>query len=186
MSFSAVLLCGGESQRMGRDKSLVEWNGTPLWQLQLEKLRALLPREIFLSARNDKPWRPRDVTLVLDAEPASCGPRGGIAAALRICQSDHLLVLAIDLPLIHVGYLKSMLQRIARGVGVVPVSDGRFEPVAAIYPRGVVDAFSRHAESLQTLLRELIDRGCMTAVGVQPRDRELFRNVNEPADLIAS
>src|SRR4051794_12428711 len=63
VSFSAVLLCGGESRRMGRDKATVAWNGAPLWQSQLATLRALQPATIFLSAREEKPWRPPDVKL---------------------------------------------------------------------------------------------------------------------------
>lgn len=185
MSFSAVLLCGGESRRMGRDKSLVEWKGTALWKLQLEKLRALSPDQIFVSAREDRPWRPAEVPIVLD-ESAARGPRSGIAAALRACQSDHLLVLAIDLPLMSVAYLRSLVQRAQRGVGIVPNNEKRFEPVAAIYPREIAAAFDDERESLQSLLRGLTDRGEMIPIEVQPSDRELFRNVNAPADLIAS
>lgn len=185
MSFSAVLLCGGESRRMGRDKAVLEWSGVPLWQLQLKKLRALLPDTIFLSARSDKAWRPRDVALVLDDRDAR-GPLSGIAAASRVCESDHLLVLAIDLPLMSVSYLQGMVQRVRREVGIVPIIGERFEPVAAIYPRQAADVFSDSARSLQTLLRELVNRGRMIAAEVKPGAHELFRNVNEPADLIAS
>lgn len=184
MTFSAVLLCGGESRRMGRDKALVEWDGAPLWQIQLMKLRALPLDRILLSARNDKPWRPADVAIVLDESDAR-GPLSGILAAFSACESDHLLVLAIDLPLMTVAYLQSLMQRARRGVGVVPMIDERFEPVAAIYPRGIADAFLQH-DSLQSVLHDLVDRGEMIVDDVQPADRELFRNVNEPADLIAS
>ena len=53
MTFSAVLLAGGESRRMGTDKATFLFRGKPLWQAQLETLRKLRPAEIFLSARTD-------------------------------------------------------------------------------------------------------------------------------------
>lgn len=185
MSFSAVLLCGGESSRMGRDKADVEWNGQALWQLQLGKLRALRPEKILISARTDKHWRPADATLILD-ELEMRGPMSGVAAALRVCESEHLLVLAIDLPLITSQYLDSMLCRASRGTGIVPTIGGRFEPVAAVYARESAGAFETGATSLQTVIYDLVCRGEMRALDVQPHERAFFRNVNQPADLLAS
>ena len=42
MTFSALLLAGGESRRMGRDKATIEFDGRPLWKRQMELLRALV------------------------------------------------------------------------------------------------------------------------------------------------
>ena len=46
MKISAVLLAGGESRRMGKDKATLFFGGKPLWQIQLELLRKLEPSEI--------------------------------------------------------------------------------------------------------------------------------------------
>jgi len=48
MNISAVLLAGGESRRMGRDKTTLQSRGKPLWQVQLELLQELEPTEIFV------------------------------------------------------------------------------------------------------------------------------------------
>ena len=185
MNFSAVLLSGGESRRMGRDKATIAWSGGPLWQSQLATLRALQPTTIFLSAREEKPWRPVDVKLVIDADE-SRGPMAGIAATLRACETTHLVVLAIDLPLMTSAYLREMLARTAPGRGVVPRIGDRFESVCAIYPRESLSAFERGAASLQVLVAKLISNGYMEPREVSPSDYELFKNVNEPADLAAS
>jgi molybdopterin-guanine dinucleotide biosynthesis protein A len=58
MNISAVLFAGGESRRMGKDKATVLFRGKPLWQIQLDLLRALQPAEIFVSARSAV-WRRR-------------------------------------------------------------------------------------------------------------------------------
>ncbi|MFL6583866.1 MAG: molybdenum cofactor guanylyltransferase [Chthoniobacterales bacterium] len=183
MSLSAVLLCGGESHRMHRDKATIEWRHQPLWERQMQTLRELQPEAIFLSARSDPDWRPSDVTLVLDV-PDSRGPRAGILAVLAACVTDHLVVLAIDLPFITSSFLRSMLQRVRGGVGLVPKIGEEFEPVAAIYPRGSIDAFKRAGSSLQPLVRELVDDGLLDVLEVAASDRQLFRNINEPADLL--
>src|SRR6516165_1804185 len=97
VTFSAVLLAGGESRRMGTDKATFLFRGKPLWQIQLETLRALRPAEIFVSARTDPTWRPNDMPFIADIPP-SCGPLSGLAASLDQMRTTHLLALAIDMP----------------------------------------------------------------------------------------
>ena len=96
MNISAALLVGGESRRMGQDKATVVFHGKPLWEIQLDLLRKLRPREIFLSARSEPVWRPADVHFVPDQTP-SRGPLSGLAATLPRIRTDHLLALAIDM-----------------------------------------------------------------------------------------
>ena len=82
LSLSAVLLAGGESRRMGTDKATFVFRGKPLWQVQLETLQKLRPKEIFVSARIDPPWRREDVLFVADLPP-SRGPLSGLAASMN-------------------------------------------------------------------------------------------------------
>ena len=188
MSLTAVLLCGGESRRMGRDKSMMDWGGRPLWQVQLEKLRESAPDKILLSAREDPDWRPADVDFVADDAP-SRGPLSGLAAALAISPSDHLLALAIDLPHLSASQLQWITEMAAPGVGAATLLDDRIEPLAAIYPRESAQFFrdaldTREYFSLQPLIRDLADTGRMRLINVASSDRELYKNVNTPEDLM--
>src|SRR5262245_21418784 len=56
VQFSAVLLAGGKSSRMGRDKAALVVDGVPLWQRQLATLRAAGAREVFVSGAARGPW----------------------------------------------------------------------------------------------------------------------------------
>ena len=165
MSHAAVLLAGGKSSRMGRDKSALPVNGEPLWQRQLAVLRATEPAEIFISGKSDGPYANCGVEILADDIP-DCGPLGGIATALRRCTSERLLVLAVDMPAMTAEFLRSLLgesQRTAKGIIPSVAADGRrradsqpairnpksesesarllpsaatnIEPLAGIYPR---------------------------------------------------
>jgi molybdopterin-guanine dinucleotide biosynthesis protein A len=186
MNISAVLLAGGESRRMGRDKATLEFRGKPLWQIQLELLRKLKPREIFVSARTDPSWRPPDATFVQDDRP-SRGPLSGLAAALRKVQSSHLLALAIDMPFMTEKYLRSLCHQIEEGCGIVAMIGGRAEPLAAIYPAeahvDLAAALSGNNYSLQSLTKALVNAGKLRVVVVAREEEQLFRNLNEPADV---
>jgi molybdenum cofactor guanylyltransferase len=183
---SAVLLAGGESHRMGRDKATLPFRGKALWQNQLELLRKLKPAEIFISARTDPKWRPHDVIFVADTSP-SRGPLSGLAAALDRTTTSHLLALAIDMPCMSSEYLEFLCAQIEPGRGVLPTIDQCAEPLSAIYPREAATDASKTLTntdfSLQSLTRELVAAGKLQPISVKDRDRNLFRNVNEPSDF---
>ena len=186
MALTAVLLAGGESRRLGRDKATTEWRGRALWELQLEKLRALNPTEILLSARSDPPWRPSDVRLVLDAFP-SRGPLSGLTAALASARSENLIVLAVDMPFMTLAHLQDLCALASAGKGVIPMIEERAEPLSAIYPLGACALFQEALQSddfsLQSIVRKLIASGMVGGMPVSEGERVLYKSVNEAGDL---
>ncbi len=186
MNISAVLLAGGESRRMGRDKATLAFRGKPLWQIQLDLLRKLQPAEILVSARTDPAWRPFDVRFVPDAQP-SRGPLSGLAAALTATKTTHLLALAIDMPLMTAEHLQFLCGQIEPGRGVLPLIGQRAEPLAAIYPaEAEIDlsaALSGTDFSLQTVTKQLLKSGKLRPIDLSTNDKALYRNLNEPTDF---
>ena len=186
MNITAVLLAGGESRRMGRDKATLLFHGKPLWQIQLELLRRLKPAEILVSARTDPSWRPADVQFVADDLP-SRGPLSGIAASLAQVHTAHLLALPMDMPFMRESYLHYLCDQIEPGTGVVPTIDGRAEPLAAIYPREADNDFRTALAgtdfSVQSVVRRLVESGKLQEVRVKEHEMKLFLNLNELSDL---
>jgi molybdopterin-guanine dinucleotide biosynthesis protein A len=189
VSFSAVLLAGGESRRMGTDKATFLFRGKPLWQIQLETLRKLRPKEIFVSARIDPPWRREDVLFVADVPP-SRGPLSGVAASLVKIHTAHLLALAIDMPFMSENYLRSICDAVGPRQGVVAKIDNRAEPLAAVYPREAeIDfrtALAGTDFSMQNVVRLLVRSGKLQEISVTKQERGLFRNVNNASDVDAT
>jgi molybdopterin-guanine dinucleotide biosynthesis protein A len=186
MSLSAALLAGGESRRMGRDKATLEWRGRPLWQWQMEKLRALSPDNIFLSARTDVSWRPGDAELIVDLAP-SRGPLSGLAAALEAMETNHLLALAIDMPFVTTEHLQHLRDLAVNGKGVVPIIEGKAEPLCAVYPKEARPVFleALHGTdfSLQPIVRQLIGLDLLRELPVSGDEQKFYQNINQPRDL---
>jgi molybdopterin-guanine dinucleotide biosynthesis protein A len=186
MNLSAVLLAGGESRRMGKDKATAHFQGKPLWRVQLNLLQEAQPAEIFLSARSDPDWRPADVKFVAD-EPPSRGPLSGVAASLGRIGTKHMLALAIDMPFMNEKYLRFLCDQAEPGCGVLPMIGDRAEPLAAIYPGearvDLVAALSGLDFSLQTATQRLVHAGRLRVIAVAEAEKEFFRNLNEPTDF---
>jgi molybdopterin-guanine dinucleotide biosynthesis protein A len=183
--FSAVVLAGGRSSRMGSPKALVEVEGIPLWLRQAAVLQSLRPAELVISAGSEwepgkGPWK-----VVVDRSPGR-GPLGGIDAALATMTTDYLLVLAVDMPAMLPEYLRTLVG-LAGPKGVVPVDAGLYQGLAAVYPRSagalVEEYLGGDDFSLQRFLRAAVAQGLMKAAPVSAAERPLFRNVNRPDDL---
>lgn len=186
MTFSAVLLAGGESRRMGRDKAAVVFRDEPLWRRQLRVLRDLRPEKVFVSARTESSWLPDDTELLRD-EPPSRGPLSGLAKALEQMQTSHLLVLAVDMPFVTREQLRFLCSKANDGCGVVPLIGERAEPLAAIYPKESAADFAAALAgpdySLQRLVRQLAASGKVRLLPVPSKDEDLFLSLNKPSDF---
>jgi molybdopterin-guanine dinucleotide biosynthesis protein A len=181
-----VLLAGGQSRRMGKDKATLLLRGKPLWQIQLDLLRKLELAEIFISARTDPAWRPSEMQFVPD-DPPSRGPLSGLTVSLAGMRGTHLLALAVDMPLMTETFLRSLCDQIEPGRGVLPMIEDRAEPLTAIYPADAhvdfVEALSGNEFSLQSLTKRLVKAGKLRAFNVPKEKEMLFRSLNDPADL---
>jgi len=162
------------------------FQGEPLWKTQIELLRQLRPKEILVSAQTDPGWRPVDTEFLADRQP-SRGPLSGITAALSRITTDHLLVLAIDVPFMTEAYLRSLCAGIQAGQGVVPINQNLAEPLVAVYPRDAAVEFEHALTgddfSLQPLIRKLIALGKLRPIDVSAGEASFFHNLNEAKDL---
>ena len=181
---SAALLAGGRSLRMGRDKCLIEIDGTPLWQRQLALL-STLSTDIMVAAPNRPEWCPANAQWLPD-RVTNCGPLAGLEAALTASSHTRVLLLAVDLPDMTGSYLRHLVAQTSDICGVVPVIDDLFQPLSAIYPQAALPAVTRHLaepdKSMQRLLRELALDGTMKSIPVPSAELGIFRNLNSPQD----
>jgi molybdenum cofactor guanylyltransferase len=186
MTLTAVLLAGGESRRMGRDKATITFRGQPLWQRQLELLQGLRPEKIFVSVRKEPSWLPLGTELLLD-EPPFRGPLSGLTKALASMKTSHLAVLAVDMPFMTSEQMRFLCGLAIVGRGLVPMVNDRAEPLAAIYPREAATDFAAALAgsdfSLQRLTRNLARAGRIQMLNVSEEAQGFYQSVNEPDDV---
>jgi len=186
MTLTAVLLAGGDSRRMGRDKAAIVFRGEALWRRQIDVLRSLRPEKIFVSLRKEPSWLPLDAELLLD-EPPFRGPLGGLTRALVSMRTSHLVALAVDMPFMTSEQMRVLWSLATIDCGVLPMIGARAEPLAAIYPREAGGEFAAALASddfsLQRLSRSLVQLDKLRIFEVPQRDEGLYRSVNEPGDF---
>ena len=172
---------------MGRDKAAVVLAGQPLWQRQVATLAALQPRELFISGKADGPYANAGREVIEDLHPGR-GPLSGLEAACWRMQTPLLCVLAVDLPWMTSAFLERIVKMAMRdGRGVVPQDGENYEPLAAVYPRGILTLVAGQLhqadQSMQWLIRRAMELDLVIPYVLTDEERPLFRNVNTPADL---
>ena len=186
MIFTAVILTGGRSQRMGRDKAFIEQQGQSLLARQIELVRKLHPEEVLISGRTGTDYGGFDCPIIHDAFPHR-GPLAGIEQALHLARSPLLLVLAVDMPAMMGAILMKLLGECTLNSGVVPRWEDHLEPLAAVYPK----TSHRMAHTMLTegfgavhqFARLCVEAGLMRFHEISPKDRACFTNWNSPEDI---
>ena len=185
-ALSGLVLAGGKSTRMGRDKALIKYDGLPLIEHQIRKLAEAGCKPIFISGRGYEKFGQTVEDLIPD-----CGPMGGIYSGLKKVDSDRCLVLAVDLPHVRASFLQLLIEK-SSGVDVAyPVSTHGAEPLCAVYRKEcclpVMEKFIQNKElSLQNLIQTILKKG--KGLGIKKSEwkkfgSDLFSNLNSPEDL---
>jgi molybdopterin-guanine dinucleotide biosynthesis protein A len=179
-----LVLAGGESRRMGRDKTLLTWGDGDLLDHALKRLRDVVVEARIVSGSEG---RHADRGVAVDTDAGTCA-LGGVLAGLVAAAGRPGLVLAVDMPLVPSALLARLLEHARDGDVVVPLSPRGEEPMCALYGPACLEPIRRRLERgdlkmtafwgdvrvhrLET--REIADLG----------DPELmFLNVNTPLDL---
>ncbi|MBX3426768.1 MAG: molybdenum cofactor guanylyltransferase [Pirellulales bacterium] len=195
----AVILCGGRSRRMGRDKASLPWGERTVLQHVVEVVGAIVPTcriVVVAAAEQPLPELPGEVRIVRDLVPGQ-GPLAALVAGLSALQDDAetALVAACDAPLVRPAPLAWLLERLATAgpevAGVVPESDGRLHPLTAAYWTNIVEALTAALAAGKRSLHEAL-RGTtvelLAAEELRKIDPELAMlvNCNTPEEFAAA
>jgi molybdopterin-guanine dinucleotide biosynthesis protein A len=184
-ALTAFVLAGGKSSRMGTDKAFLEFSGRSLLGNALELARAVTAEVRIVG----DPVKLSSFGTVVPDVYRDRGPLGGIHAALASSDAELNLIIAADLPLLDVRFLKHLIDIAGNydALVTVPRVHGHYEPLCAVY-RKEFGAFAGEALAenrnkvdalFSTIAVQLVSDDELTTGGFSPT---MFRNVNTPDD----
>lgn len=156
-TLSLLILAGGKSSRMKKDKSQLPWQDSttlthmltnsyvyPFERTVISANRIIEPQELpdFIRKKTNQREHTTEYIHLSDKRRLSvvsdlytdCGPLGGMEAAMRLYPSDCWLILAVDLPFYDFSRLPALLAADTPEYdAVIPVINGRENPLAALY-----------------------------------------------------
>ena len=185
----AIVLAGGQSERMGQDKALITVHGMTLLEHVIVALMPVVNKILVVADIPDK-YPLSCGRVVADTFPG-CGPVGGILTGLTALGAGYHLVVGCDMPALQLGVLQLLAKAVMPGWDAfVPMIGGQAEPLCAIYSHTAGPKLLRFLESDRRSAREALDMLQVKWLGegvLRRVDPQLisFTNVNAPEDLKA-
>jgi len=180
---NGLVLAGGQSLRMGRDKGSIAWHGKPQREYMVDLLRPIC-HDVLLSCR---PEQVADLQRVCPTIPDSfsdLGPFGAILSAFRSQPDRAWLVVACDLPLLDqttIEYLVASRSVKSIATAYQSTTDQLPEPLITIWePKAYAVMLSFLAQGYSCPRKVLINSN--TRILTVP-NRDALQNVNTPEDL---
>ena len=190
MTPGAVVLCGGESRRMGVPKAWLPFGPERLLQRVVRLVgTAARPVVVVAAVGQELPELPADVVIARDPV-AGRGPLQGLAAGFAAMPDPVNLVFATatDVPFLEPLWISRLVERIGDADLVIPKIDGHLHPLAALYRRTAVlpviasllaEDRLRTAALADAVRAQIVDEDDLR--DVDPRFGTL-RNLNQPED----
>lgn len=182
VALSAIVLAGGKSSRMGRDKALIEINGVPLLKRTCDAAKHCTDLVYVVTS-----WRDRYEAIVPDVQwIEESSPRSPIIAfseALEQVSTDWMLLLACDLPRLQGEILKQWIAQLAETPIIVPRRNQRWEPLCGFYRRDCLPRLQQYLAKGQRSFQHWLDSETVQELVVN--DRQILFNCNSPDDLKA-
>ena len=187
---SGIVLAGGISRRLGRNKALESIGGEPLIARVIGRLSEIAGATVVVVADMDQAARlplPERSTVTEDVYPGK-GSLGGIFSGLRQATSPWSMVVACDMPFLNLDLIRYMLSLREGQDVVVPLAEGRPEPTHALYSKSCLPFIDDQLESGDLKIARFYDKVDVRYVSEEETarfdpDHLSFFNVNTQEDL---
>lgn len=190
-----LIIAGGRSSRMGRDKALLSVGGLPLIAVLLERMAPHCGRIVIAAGdeRRAREYRAaiapvlesgaiaeRRVAFALDRY-AGCGPLAGLHAGLSELKTGWALVMGSDMPNVSASLLARMRSAAASAGAAAAVVHAPGQPFHALYRASLAREAAERLERGDRRFMALLDRPDAVAVAPETdEEREAFVNLNTP------
>lgn len=188
-----VVLCGGESRRMGRPKAWLAFGDELLLPRVVRLLgEVVAPIVVVAAPGQDVPIMPAEIEIVRDAEHGR-GPLQGLAAGLEALRgrAEAAYVSSCDVPFLLPAFVRRLIGLLGHWAICVPDAGGFLHPLSAVYRIEIADVAARLLAANRLRSSLLIEQAPTRIVqpeefaDVDPTFQSL-RNLNTLADYEAA
>jgi molybdopterin-guanine dinucleotide biosynthesis protein A len=193
MRRGAIILCGGQSSRMGGDKGLLPFGNETMLQRVVRIVATVvnLSNVIVVAAKNQQlPELPSEVQILRDRENFQ-GPLAAVTKGLESLKSlDAAFVIGCDAPLLVPVFVEYLFDQLGDSEAVIP-EDEHLHSLCAVYRTSVLNVFERHFAAGNRSLHRVVsslEAARLPTAKLREVDPQLdsLRNVNSREDYLAA
>ena len=177
---TAIILAGGKSRRMGRDKSLLSASNLPLIGKIVSQLEGHF-QEIIIGANDLEKYRFLNLPVIPDLEEGK-GPLMGIYSTLLRSKHEINFVVACDIPDLNMDYITELIREAKCHEIVMPTwGDDKFEPLFAVYNKSILDQVKKLLENGERKISLLFESSDVKYLPM-PDAGKWYKNLNTMED----
>lgn len=182
---TGIILAGGNSRRMGRDKAFLPWGQTTLIEHLLERLRPVTD-ELVVAVKDARRFRHLKAMVVEDCVP-DAHALGGLYTGLKAATNERCFVCACDAPFLNPRLIRFLVEQADGYELVIPKTAQGLQPLHALYATSALLAIEEQLREqrwdLQALVPQVHAKVIEPEVIMQDDPEELsFFNINTPED----
>ncbi len=168
---TAIILSGGKSSRLGKDKAFVKVKAVTIFERQLNVLKKIF-RKIIIVTDNPQKFRPykdfirkvcknisreyslEEINIIKDILPER-GPLCGILSGLIKSRSRHNFVIACDMPFLNENLIRYMIKKKDGFDVVIPRIYRKFHPLFGVYSKSCIPGIKKLIKSDELRIRNI-------------------------------
>ena len=183
----ALILAGGKSSRMGKDKALIPWQNIPMLK-RVYRVASKCTEKVYIIT----PW-PEKYQHIL---PTECewlteikteGPLVAFNQGLAQINSDWILLLGCDLPLLNLDIIQTwatQLKQLSPEIlALVPKTSQGWEPLCGFYRQQIKVELKKYLERENCSFQKLLSQIPVQPLSVDIQAEKMLFNCNTPSDL---
>lgn len=161
---TGIVLAGGKSSRMGRNKALLDFGGTRIIEHTVDLFKSIFP-EVIIVTNSPEEYASMGIKTVTDIFPGK-GSLGGIYTGLIHSSHDYSFIASCDMPFLRRELIEFLISLKEGYDVVVPRLKDGYEPLHAVYSKNCINQ-----------IEGMIDKGDLRIIGFYPEVR--VREVSE-------
>jgi len=181
LNIPCVIFAGGKSSRMGRDKSLLPFDGfKTLTEYQLFKLQKIFTN-VYISCKNKNKFD-FEASFIEDINTNSIyAPTAGFIAMFEKLQTDKIFVLSVDSPFVDKNEILKLINSDSEDYdATIAKTDSGIQPMCGIYHKSLTNKFTKMLEEDNHKLGFLLKSSNTKFVKFD--DEKAFLNLNSPQE----
>lgn len=184
-SITGLILAGGRSSRMGRDKALLQFKDKRLIDHVYERLAPQVGGVVINVNQNHEQYKSFGVRVVSDAIGNYAGPLAGLHAGLSVSRRPYLVSVPCDSPFFPPDLVERLFDALESSAAQIAVASTGEQPhpVFSLVRRSVLEHLTDFLKSGGRKFDEWYDT--LRQVQVEFNDEALFGNINTPEELEA-
>jgi molybdopterin-guanine dinucleotide biosynthesis protein A len=179
---TGLVVCGGASLRMGKDKSLLQYHDKAQ-RYHIADMLSHYCKEVYLSLNESQTSTDTSYKAFIDLpQYSNCGPMAALLTAYHFLPKSNLIVIGCDYPLFTAGELDNFISSLNNNTtskAFYNQEDGFYEPLLAYYAAPMIQTIKAQFEQGNTSLQRVL-KEC----GIEqyfPKDKNSIKSIDDPS-----